>query len=161
IHHLLQRAKRAVVEEYSTDRGVAQGRRPEHAAILRLVFDVGANGSTYPEIEILRLPGVCERRIAWSTQGFILEIGKDRRPAIARGFGRRPAAAIGFVRIVEQSIAAHFGFAEARLALKPMVILARVGVKARLLDLIAADGEHRLVNQELRVREDLLSEQAR
>jgi hypothetical protein len=53
------------------------------------------------------------------------------------------AAAIGFVRVVEQAKAPHFALAEARLSFQPLVILAGVGVKARLLDLVAAGRNHR------------------
>ena len=144
IEHLLQRVEHAVVEERAAYGGVAQGWRLEHAAKLRLVGKVGANRSTNPEIEILRVLVFAKRCVAWPTQGFILEIGKERRQSIASRLRNMAAAAIGFVWIIEQTIAAHFAVAEARLALEPIIELARVRVKARLLDLIAGDGEHRL-----------------
>ena len=60
IHHLLQRLEYAIVEERAAYSGVAQGRRLEHAAKLRLVGNVLANGSANPEIEIVGVLGVGE-----------------------------------------------------------------------------------------------------
>ena len=85
IHHLLQRVEHAVVEEHAAHGGVAQGRRLEHAAELRLVGNVLANGSANPEIEIVGILGVRERDIARRAQRFILSVGKQRRPSVAAG----------------------------------------------------------------------------
>ena len=71
------------------------------------------------------------------------------------------AGAVGFLRIVEQAKTAHFGLAQAGFTLQPVIVLAGVGVEARLLDLIAPDREQRLGRQELCVLENSLAEQGR
>src|ERR1700674_2404676 len=50
-------------------------------------------------------------------KGLILMIGKERRESIGTWLRDMAAAAIGFLRIIEQTIAAHFAVAEAGLAL--------------------------------------------
>ena len=71
------------------------------------------------------------------------------------------AGAVGFFLIVEQTIAPHFAVAETRFAFEPIIELAGIGVEARLLDLIAADRERRLGNQQIRILENVLAEQCR
>jgi hypothetical protein len=101
IHHLLQGPEYAIVEEGAAYSGVAQGRRLEHAAKLRLVGNVLANGSANPEIEIIGVPGIGELQIAWRSEGFILGVGEERRETIARGLRIMAAGAVGFFLVVE------------------------------------------------------------
>src|SRR5262249_10848316 len=115
----------------------------EHAAKLRLVGHILAVGSANPEIEIIGVFGACERQVARPARRFIMKISKERRQSIAGGLRDMATAAIAFGRVVEQAKAPHFTLAEARLSFQPVVILAGVGVKARLLNLVAGDCNHR------------------
>ncbi len=71
------------------------------------------------------------------------------------------AGAVGFFLIVEQAIAPHFAVAETCLAFEPIIELAGIRVEARLLDLISADCERRLGNQQVRILENIVAEQCR
>src|SRR5579871_6952380 len=86
-------------------------------------------------------------------------IGEERRQAVAARLVQMAAGAIGLLRVIEQSIAAHLGIAQARLALEPVIELAGVGVEARLLDLIAPDREHRFLDQKLGIAEHARAKQ--
>src|SRR5271168_711501 len=161
VHHLLQGVEHAVVQEGVAYSGVAQGRRLEHAAELRLVGDVLANGTANAEIEIGWILGIDEREIARRTQRFILRVGEHWWPSVRARLGSMAAGAIGFLGIVEQAKAAQFSFAQARFTLQPVIILAGIGMEARLLNLIAPDREQRLGRQQLCVLENSLAEQDR
>ena len=81
------------MQEGAAHGGVAQGRCLEHAAELRLVGDVLANGTANSEIEIVGILGVDERDITRRTQRFILRVGEERRArsksGLARPYGSR------------------------------------------------------------------------
>src|SRR6202000_3546637 len=96
----LQRLEYAVVEEPVAQSGVAQGRGLEHAAKLRLVGDVLANGPANPEIEIVGVLDVAECEVTRRGQGFILSVGERRRVSVLAWLGGMAGRAHGFWRVL-------------------------------------------------------------
>ncbi|MDR9136050.1 hypothetical protein FEP38_04334 [Burkholderia multivorans] len=140
-------------------RRVAQRRRQEHSAILRLVLQILAERSAHAEIVERRIAVLRELPVARHGERFVLVVGKHRRQPVGAGLRQMTARAVRLVRIVEQPQAAQLRLREARAALEPAVVLAVVRMERRILDLIARDREHRFGHRELRTVEHARAEQ--
>ena len=101
------------MEEHLPRRHVAQRRREEHAAVLRLVPHVGAIRAANAEIEIRLVAVRRQSRIARRAERLELAVGEQRRQAVRAWLIQMTAAAIRLVRIVEQPVAAQLLLASA------------------------------------------------
>ncbi|ABA52723.1 hypothetical protein BURPS1710b_A2343 [Burkholderia pseudomallei 1710b] len=157
--HPVERMIDAVVEEHAARRDVAQRRRREHRAVLRLRLQVVAKRPADAEIVERRIAVLRERAVARHAERLVLEIGEHRRQTVRARLRQVAARAIRLVRIVEAPHAAQLRLREPRVAFEPAVVLARIRMERRVLHLVARDREHRFGHRKTCVVEDARAEQ--